>query len=95
MKLGISLKDVLPFFQKYKLKLRVFDVFGKMICRQDPEKRNDNNKTMYCMIKGKHVYTLNYNIDSLEKKMDVDPQFFMLKHIPIITLVRTRSKIIK
>ena len=36
IKLGISLKDVLPFLQKYKLKLRVFDVFGKMICRQDP-----------------------------------------------------------
>ena len=28
VKLGISVKDVLPFFQQYKLNLRVFDVFG-------------------------------------------------------------------
>ena len=46
VKLGISITDVLPFFKQYKLKLRVFDVFGKMICRQDPETRNDNNKAM-------------------------------------------------
>ena len=77
VKLGISLKDVLPFFKQYKLKLRVFDVFGKMICRQDPETRNDNNKAMYCMVKGNHVYTLNYNIDSLEKKMDANPEFYV------------------
>jgi len=29
VKLGISIKDVLPFFKQYKLKLRVFDVFWK------------------------------------------------------------------
>ena len=29
VKLGIYIKDVLPFFKQYKLKLRVFDVFGK------------------------------------------------------------------
>ena len=29
VKLGISITDALPFFKLYKLKLRVFDVFGK------------------------------------------------------------------
>ena len=43
VKLGISVKDVLPFFLQYRLSLRVFDVFGKMICRHDPETRNHNN----------------------------------------------------
>ena len=79
VKLGISITDVLPVFKPYKLKLRVFDVVGKMICRQDPETRNDNNKAMYCMVKGNHVYTLNYNID-LEKKMDANPEFYVKAH---------------
>ena len=35
---------------------------------------------MYCMIKGKHVYTLNYNIDALEKKMNVNPEFYVKAH---------------
>ena len=56
VKLGISVKDVLPFFQQYRLVLRVFDVFGKMICRHDPETRNHNNKAMFCMVEGNHVY---------------------------------------
>ena len=75
VKLGISVKDVLPFFQQYKLNLRVFDVFGKMIFRHDPETRNNNNKTMYCMIKGNHVYTLNHNLASLEQKLNSKPEF--------------------
>ena len=29
VKLGISVKDVLPSFQQFRLALRVFDVFGK------------------------------------------------------------------
>jgi hypothetical protein len=73
-------KDVLPFFKQYKLKLRVFDVFGNMICRQDPETRNDNNKAMYCMIKGNHVYTLNHNLNALEQKMDANPEFYVQAH---------------
>ncbi len=55
-------------------------MFLEMICRQDPETRNDNNKAMYCMVKGNHVYTLNYNIDSLEKKMEVNPEVYVKAH---------------
>ena len=29
------------------------------------------------MIKGNHVYTLNYNLSSLEQKMDVKPEFYV------------------
>ena len=61
---GLSVNEVLPFFQQYKLNLRVFDSFGKLICRNDTETRNTNNKTMYCMVKGDHVYTLNYDLQS-------------------------------
>ena len=80
VKLGISVKDVLPFFQQFRLSLRVFDVFGKMICRHDPETRNPHNKVMYCMVKGNHVYTLNNNLASLEQKMGAKPEFYVQAH---------------
>ena len=48
-----------------------------MICRHDPETRNSNNKAMYCMIKGNHVYTLNHNLASLDQKLDTKPEFYV------------------
>ncbi|MFM7985859.1 MAG: hypothetical protein ACKPKO_41745, partial [Candidatus Fonsibacter sp.] len=32
-----TIKEVLPFFEKYKLKLRVYDVFYNLIHKYDPE----------------------------------------------------------
>ena len=52
VKSGISVKDVLPLCKHYKLKLRVFDVFGKMICRQDPETRNTLNLSLNSLKNG-------------------------------------------
>jgi len=75
IKQGVSIKEVLPFFKEYKLNFRVFDVFGKLICRHDTETRNNHNKTMYCMVKGNHVYTLNYDLKSLDQKLNVKPEF--------------------
>jgi len=59
IKNGISLNKIVVFFQKYNLQLRVFDIIGKLIFKYDPAHHNHNNKPMYCMIKGNHVYTLN------------------------------------
>ena len=65
---GVNSKDVLPCFIKFRLQLRVYDCFFKLILRYDPPKRNCHNKAMYCMIKDNHVYTLNHDIKSLEQK---------------------------
>ena len=35
---------------------------------------------MYCMVKGNHVYTLNYNLTSLEQKMNAKPEFVVKAH---------------
>ena len=93
VKLGISVKDVLPFFLQYRLSLGVFDVFGKMICRHDPETRNHHNKAMYCMVKGNHVYTLNYNLTSLEQKMNAKPEFYVKAHSDYHIRERQEKKI--
>ena len=70
VKNGISVKDIKPFFEKYRLQLRVFDEYIRPIFKYDPETRNVHNKVMYCMVKGDHVYTLNNNLKALQQKAD-------------------------
>ena len=69
IKEGLSITDVLPFFVKYRLQLRVFNSFYKLIYQYDPPIRNHNNKALYCMMKGDHIYTLNHNIDALNHSL--------------------------
>jgi hypothetical protein len=68
IKEGIKLPELKLFFEKYNLQLRVINEFGKIIYKYDPEKRNRHYKSMYCMVKGNHIYTLNDDIKSLEQK---------------------------
>ncbi|MFM7986888.1 MAG: hypothetical protein ACKPKO_47000 [Candidatus Fonsibacter sp.] len=51
IKEGLSKSDILPFFIKYRLQLRVFDSFYKLIYQYDPPIRNHHNKVIYCMMK--------------------------------------------
>ena len=72
IKQGISVNKIVLFFKKYNLQLRVFDIFYKLIFKYDPEHHNHNNKPMYCMKKGNHVYTLNHDIKRLQQKYGND-----------------------
>ena len=72
IKSGLSIDDMRPFFVKFKLSVRVFDKFYKLVFRYDPPVRNNNNKTLYCMMDGNHIYTLNHDIKKLEQHLDVD-----------------------
>jgi hypothetical protein len=65
---GVSVNDMLPFFQKYDLQLRVYDDFMNPILIYNPRKISHHNKVLYCMVKGNHVYTLNSNLSVLAQK---------------------------
>ena len=67
VKQGLSIEDVMPFFVQYRLQLRVFDKFYKLVHKYDPPLRNHHNKTMYCMVTDGHVYTLNHHQKRLEQ----------------------------
>ncbi len=54
---GLTIQEALPFFEKYKLKLRVFDVFNNLIFKHDPVVPNFHNTPVYCVVGGDHVYT--------------------------------------
>ena len=67
---GLTVEEVKPFFEKYKLKLRVYDIFYNLIYKYDPEVPNFNQKPMYCITDGDHIYTLNKDLESLAQKSD-------------------------
>jgi hypothetical protein len=79
---GLTIDDVLPFFQKYKLRLRVFDLFYKMIFKYEPESFNEHNKPLYCMTDGDHIYTLNHDLKSLQQKQDDNTDEFLVYTTP-------------
>ena len=35
---GITVQEVLPFFEKYGIQLRVYDYFGNILAKYEPEK---------------------------------------------------------
>ena len=72
IKQGLTIDDVLPFFVKYKLRLRVFNVFYKRIFRYDPPVENSNNKPMYVLADGDHIYKLSHDLKRLEQNQDED-----------------------
>ena len=49
-------------------------MFYKLIFKYDPPSFNNNNSPLYCMTKGDHIYTLNYNIKSLEQKQNEEQE---------------------
>ena len=70
IKEGLTVDEVKPFFEKYKLKLRVYDIYYNQIYKYDPEVPNFHQKPMYCITDGDHIYTLNKDLESLAQKTD-------------------------
>ena len=91
IKNGVSLNQIKPFFKKYKLKLRVFDIFYKMIYKFDPEMYDNNNKPMYCLIKGNHIYTLNYDLKTLQQKYKDEDDLTIIRANPNYPINENRA----
>jgi hypothetical protein len=53
---GLSIEDVLPFFQHFRLQLRVYDQFYKTVFTYDPPIRNHHNKVLHCLMDYDHIY---------------------------------------
>jgi hypothetical protein len=71
VKEGLKVNDVVPFFEKFKLQLKVFSEIGKLIFKFIPESPNKNEKVCYALLKGNHIYINNNNKERLRLK-DID-----------------------
>ena len=60
---------MIPFFKKCNLNVRIFNCNNKLIYKYTSENRNHHNKTLYAMVRGNHIYTLNNNINRIQQKI--------------------------
>ena len=72
IKKGLTIEEILPFFERYKLKLRVYDVFYQLIFKYDPDVENRTNPAMYCVCDGNHIYLINKDINELAQKASAE-----------------------
>jgi len=67
VKQGLTINEMLPFFEKYKISIQIYDKFYNCIFKYAPEgPRNHHTKNMYCLIHGNHIYTLNHDLNKLD-----------------------------
>ena len=60
-----------PIFIKYRLKARIVDAFvERILYKSDPPFPDYHAKPFYCMLKHNHGYALNYDLESLEPKLN-------------------------
>ena len=72
-----------PSFEQYEIQARVIDVFEKLIYRYDPPSINSNNKPLYVLNDGDHIYVLNHDITSLQHKLKNESEGNDLQILPV------------
>jgi hypothetical protein len=71
-----SIKDALPFFERFKLGLFVYDVYQKLIFKYEPEdkEKNKNYKILQLITKDDHMYEVNEKGKSLTHTVERDEE---------------------
>jgi len=71
--IGCSLKEATPFFEKFRIGLKVFDIYNNVIQEHVPSSRQPFIKpaVLYLVTYNEHVFTLNDNLKTLQQKVDM------------------------
>ena len=70
---GCSLPDVIPFFHKFRIPIRIYGHPFKCIFKYDPTTPNTHFRVFYALIKDNRIYTMNYNLKQLEQHGTTKP----------------------
>ena len=71
--IGCTLQEARPFFEKFRLGLKVFDIFNNVVEEYIPPSRNTyiNPTTLYLVTFNGHVFTLDENLKALQQKVEL------------------------
>jgi hypothetical protein len=62
---GFKLYELEHFFRKNRIQIRVYNAFNKQIYSYDPPIRDHHIKTVFALLKDRHIYRLNNNLNRL------------------------------
>ena len=68
---GASVEDMKPVFEEFKLTVRLYNCLGQKVFSYEPERKNKNVSVLFGLIKGNHIYTMNDNIMSVSRKIQL------------------------
>jgi len=81
---GITINEMEPVFKEFRISVRIYDYFNRLMYSFNPEVRHHHLKTFYAMVKNNHIYTLNHDLKSIQQKQN-DIFNPVLKHPLTIT----------
>ena len=67
---GITINEMEPVFKEFRITVRIFDYFNRLIYSYNPEIRDHHIKTFYAMVKNNHIYTFNNDLKSIQQKQN-------------------------
>ena len=71
--IGCTFNEAKPFFEKFRVGLKVFDIYNNVIEEYVPPSPNHHIKpsTLYLVTFNGHVFTLDENLKALQQKVEL------------------------
>ena len=66
---GASIKEMVKVFEHYRIQVRIYNAFERLIFQYDPPKRDHHIPTLYAIVKNNHIYTVTDNLNVLRQML--------------------------
>ena len=66
---GASIKEMVKVFEHYRIQVRIYNAFERLIFQYDPPKRDHQIPTLYAIVKNNHIYTVTDNLNVLRQTL--------------------------
>lgn len=67
---GLNIHDMLPFFEKYQIPVRMYGTYRELLYKYDPFVNHRHNPPFYVLNDGDHIYTLDHELKSLQQRLE-------------------------
>jgi len=59
-----------PFLKKYQIPVRMYGTYRELLYKYDPFVNHRNNPPFYVLNDGDHIYTLDHELKSLQRRLE-------------------------
>ena len=66
---GASINDMEKVFIHFKMPVRIYDFFQKIIYAYTPEINSRHIPAFYAIVKNNHIYSMNHDLKSIKRKL--------------------------
>ena len=66
---GASIKEMVKAFEHYRIQVRIYNAFERLIFQYDPPKRDHHIPTLYATVKNNHIYTVADSLNVLRQML--------------------------